>query len=299
MVEQTRVEVVINPRSGAKGSRAVGDARVAMARGLFRPLGVEPDVSVTERPGDGRELAARALDRGTRLVFAWGGDGTVNEVASALAFGPGTLGIIPSGSGNGLARELGIPSDPAAAVRAALAGHDAQIDAGDLDGRLFFNVAGVGFDAQVAHRFSGAAMGRRGLSSYLWTTGREALRFRPVRMVLDADEDRFDIRPFLVAIANGREWGNGARIAPRARPDDGRLDVVMVTASWAPAVLMRAWRLYTNSFDRASCAITRSVEHVSIRTDAPVPVHVDGEPAGLHTSLSVRVHRGALRVRIP
>src|SRR5262245_20218832 len=105
-------------------------------------MGLRAEVFLTERGGHARELATGALERGATVVVAWGGDGTVNEVAAALAFRHAALGVVPSGSGNGLARELGIPTDPAAALTIALAGRLRVIDCGELDGRLFVNVAG-------------------------------------------------------------------------------------------------------------------------------------------------------------
>ena len=103
-----------------------------------------------------------ALSRGATMCVAWGGDGTVNEVASALAFTPVALAIVPSGSGNGLARELGVPLDAVSALTVAIDGRDRIIDAGEIEGRLFFNIAGLGLDARIAHRFAVNGLARRG-----------------------------------------------------------------------------------------------------------------------------------------
>ena len=116
--------------------------------------GDSAEVFVTERPGHARQLAAVAANRGARLVLAWGGDGTINEVACALAYHDVPLGIIPAGSGNGLARELGVALKPETAIAEALKAEPRRIDTGDLDGRLFVNIAGIGFDAHVAAQFN-------------------------------------------------------------------------------------------------------------------------------------------------
>ena len=139
-------------------------------------IGVDGEVFVTERAGHARELALAALGRGVTLCVAWGGDGTVNEVASALAFTPASVAIIPSGSGNGLSREVGIPFDPKLAFDIALGGRDRVIDAGEIDGRLFFNLAGVGLDARVAHQFAATGLARRGFVRYLEIAGSEIFR---------------------------------------------------------------------------------------------------------------------------
>ena len=187
---------------------------------------------VTERRGHARELAAGAVARGARLIVAWGGDGTVNEVASSLAFGQTPLGIVPSGSGNGLARDLGVAPRPEDALRRARSrrrrGRSTPASSG---GRLFFNLAGVGFDAHVAACFDRDATGSRGLSSYVRITVRELVALSIGDYRIDAAAARRDRQALLVTFANGSQFGNGARIAPDARLDDGKLDLVVFEES--------------------------------------------------------------------
>ena len=130
--------VIINPIAGAH--RHTARARAELARHLLARHAVQAEVFVTERVGHAFELAEGLVQRAVSLVIAWGGDGTINEVGSALAFHDVSLGIIPAGSGNGLARELSIDQRPERAIASALAGGDRRIDAGELSGRLFFNV---------------------------------------------------------------------------------------------------------------------------------------------------------------
>ena len=133
---------------------------------------------VTTGPGHGSAAARTACATGVALVVAWGGDGTMNEVARVLAFGDVPLALVPAGSGNGLARDLGVPRDPAAALAAATAGRPWRIDAGEVNGELFFNVAGLGLDARIAHAFA-ANRGRRGFLRYLQIGMRELARYAP------------------------------------------------------------------------------------------------------------------------
>ena len=155
------IAIIVNPISGGARPDTAGH-RVALAAAVVAAHGDAADVVVTERPGHARELAAAAAARGARLVIAWGGDGTVNEVASALAFGPTPMVIVAAGSGNGLARELGVNRRPDRAIAAALHAEPRAIDVGELGGRFFVNLAGVGFDARVAERFGACGSGRRG-----------------------------------------------------------------------------------------------------------------------------------------
>ncbi len=160
------VVVIINPISGTGGRPDVARHRVALAAALVQRHGLDARVVVTEAAGHATASSPRTrCRRGAATVAAWGGDGTVNEVASALAFTGVSLAIVPSGSGNGLARELGIPLEAARAFAVAFGGTDRVIDCGELDGRLFFNVAGIGLDARVAHAFSESGLVRRGFGA--------------------------------------------------------------------------------------------------------------------------------------
>src|SRR5439155_7419086 len=176
----------------------------------------EPRVFVTERGGHARELAKAAAADGARLVIAWGGDGTINETASALAFGQVPLGIIPAGSGNGLARELGISVDPRQAIANAVRATPRPIDVGEIEGRFFVNIAGIGMEAHVASRFNAADNPRRGLLGYIAITARAVFSYVPQRYRITADGRQIERTAVLVSIANSPQFGNGARIAPGA-----------------------------------------------------------------------------------
>ena len=146
-------------------------------------------VMLTAGPGHAKILAHEAVREGADLVVAWGGDGTINEVASALMHSRAALGIVPMGSGNGLAREIRVPADHEAALLAALTGTDRTIDAGELNGRVFFNSAGVGFDAHVAAAFATSAGHARGFASYASITLRELFRYEPGEYVIRVRAD--------------------------------------------------------------------------------------------------------------
>src|SRR6185503_842159 len=160
------VAVIINPVSG--GARpGTAHSRAAAAAAILERHGETAEVSITERPGHAHDLTQAAVARGARLVIAWGGDGTINEVASALAFGDVPLAIIPAGSGNGLAAELGVDPRPELAIAKAVRATPSRIDLGALGGRLFINLAGIGIDAHVASEFNRPANVGRGFVRYL------------------------------------------------------------------------------------------------------------------------------------
>ncbi|MBI3048710.1 MAG: diacylglycerol kinase family lipid kinase [Acidobacteria bacterium] len=294
-----RVAVIINPISGTGGRKGAARERAELAGSVIAGRGLEVEVFVTERPGHARELAAAAVDEGASTVIAWGGDGTVNEVGSSLAFRNVTLGIVPSGSGNGLARELRIPFDPVRAIDVALGGRECWIDAGELDGRLFFNIAGIGLDARVAHRFASARRVRRGFVRYLAVTARELFTYRPDYHTVFADGAALRTRALLVAIANARQYGNGAIIAPAARLTDGRLDVVVVAARSPLAALVQVPRVFLGQMARVPEVAMRAAVDIRVTSAAPVMYHLDGEPYVGGVLLAARPRPGALRVAVP
>jgi diacylglycerol kinase (ATP) len=293
------VAVIINPISGTGRKADVARRRAELAASLMAAHQRTGVVSVTERPGHARELACAALEGGTSHVIVWGGDGTVNEVASVVAFSPATLGVIPSGSGNGLARELGIPLDPLEAFRVALNGTARRIDCGELDGRLFFNVAGLGLDARVAHQFAARGLKRRGFRRYAEITLQELFRFEAEEYTIQADGRAIGGRALIVAIANARQYGNGALIAPDARIDDGRLDVVIVSDRSPWRVLQQVPSLFRGRIARVPGVTMTPAAHITIGSARQMLYHVDGEPYVGPASMEARAHAAALRVQVP
>lgn len=292
------VSVIINPISGG-ASHDAARTRAQTALSAIERHGDQAEVFITERTGHARELAKAAVRRGSRLVLAWGGDGTINEVASALAFDDVPLGIVPSGSGNGLATELRIDRRPDKAIAAALQAVPRRIDLGEVGGRLFVNVAGVGIDAYVAHQFNQAGNIRRGFLTYARITSRALFTYAPLSYRIVTDSGTFETHAVVLTIANGAQYGNNARIAPNASLDDGLLDLVVITESSRLLTVLNVPRLFNRTADRVpGCRITR-MRAAAIESSQPMTFHVDGEPAMGGTTLKVRVHPGALWIAAP
>jgi len=292
------IAFIINPISGGIRPDAARQ-RAEMAATIVDRHGNPAQVFVTERGGHAKELTKAAVARGADLVMAWGGDGTINEVASALVFGDVPLGIIPAGSGNGLARQLGIGTHPADAIRHAIGAKARRIDVGEVDDRYFVNVAGVGFDAHVAWRFNEAGTRRRGLVTYASISSRALLSYQPSTYRIRAgDEMCPPVRAVLVTIANSAEFGNGAIIAPGAQVDDGELDLVVMEEHSRLNTIAQLPRLFQGTVHRAKGCTMRRVTRATIESDQPMKFHVDGEPVEGGTSLRVRVHPGALYVAV-
>ena len=292
------VVAIVNPLSGTGASPDVARRRIALLEERFAAAGLQGTVHLTERSGHARDLASRALDQGAALVIAWGGDGTINEIASTLAGSSTPLGIIPAGSGNGFANALGLTPDPVQAITTALGGRNRTIDGGEFDGRRFFNIAGTGFDAAVAEQFNRQAQGRRGLLPYVRLAAIQLWRYqgRQYRIVLDGRE--VHSRALLVAFANGREYGNHICLAPGARLDDGLLEAVIVEDR---PPLSRVWscrHVAMGRIERTPGITISGVKSASIEADGEIVYHLDGEIGRARDRVEVRVLPGALTVRV-
>jgi YegS/Rv2252/BmrU family lipid kinase len=293
------VTVIINPIAGGAGPEG-GRRRGERALAILSKLNARGDVLVTERRGHARELARAAIARGSQLIVAWGGDGTVNEVASSLAFGTVPLGIVPSGSGNGLARALAIDGRPERAIAAALAAAPAprRIDAGEIDGRLFFSVAGVGFDAHVAACFDRDLSDRRRFTGYVRVAARELVTYRSRPYRITAHGEGHERKALLVTLANSSQFGNGARIAPGARVDDGQLDLVVVEESSRLRTIASLPALFSGRIDRVRGVSIQRVRSATIEGAPPLSFHVDGEALTGGGRLDASVHPAALAVAV-
>lgn len=294
-----RVTVIINPISGTQSRPQVARQRAQLATTLLSSAGIAHEVLITERAGHAYDLARQAVEQQASLVFAWGGDGTMNEVGCALTFSSTALALIPAGSGNGLARELHVPFDPAQAFTSALQGDDYTIDVGEIGGRLFFNAAGIGFDAHVTAKFNDRPKGRRGLLAYVAIALRELFSYRSEEYTITTDGETLHQHALLIALANSRQYGNGAIVAPQADLSDGHLDLVAIRTRSPFATLWEARRLFNETITKSTGIETRRITQATITSQQPLCVHVDGEPiANSETILSVRLHRSALRVRV-
>jgi YegS/Rv2252/BmrU family lipid kinase len=290
-----KVRAILNPRAGVAAERAL----LAVRGG--RPSWTDLTVTVTTRPGDARTLAEEAARAGAELVLSVGGDGTANEVAQGLLGSPTALAIVPVGSGNGLARCLRIPLDPARALLALEEGVTRAIDVGTVNGSLFLNVGGAGFDAVVGADFQAAGRRgrRRGILSYVVLSLLRVARYRAEPLLLEADGRRHELRPFLVCLANGPQYGAGATIARGARLDDGRLDIVVIDAASPVTLLANIPRLFAGRLDRSRLHRRLITGSAVLTGRAPFAYHRDGEPEAPVTRLEIGLLPRALLVRVP
>lgn len=293
MDEKKRIAFIVNPISGVLDKHQIMEG---MARRLDREA-YEARVVYTERAGHAVEIAAREAAEGTYAVVAVGGDGTINEIARSLVHTSTALGIIPCGSGNGLARHLQIPLDPRRAIGILNEGHVETIDYGTLNGTPFFCTCGVGFDAFVSLQFSRA--GRRGPLTYLEKTLFDSLKYRPETYELEMDGYTARQKAFLIACGNASQYGNNAYITPQATVDDGLLDVTILEPFTALDVPQLAYQLFHKTIDQNSRIKTFRCQHLKIHRRRPGVAHYDGDPVMMGEDLDVRIVQRGLRVLTP
>ena len=289
-MNSTTTLLIINPKAGTESKQGLEEL-------VASRLGFAPEVAYTTGRGSASQLAGSAASRGFKAVIAAGGDGTVNETAAALLHTPTALGIIPCGSGNGLARHLNIPMERQGAVDVIAAGHIERCDYGTADGAPFFCTFGVGFDAAVSAKFDKES--RRGRLTYLRNTFLEYLSYHPETYTIRAAGKEVSNKAFLVAVCNASQYGNNAYIAPHASMTDGLLDVTIVHSGSPLTTALVGVDLLTGFIDRNMLIDTFKTRDVVIERRSPGPAHLDGEPRQLGSTVEISCHPGALNIFTP
>lgn len=293
MLRPRRIVFIVNPKAGVNMQKRIRDS---VDQNLNHRR-FEYGIWHTEGPGHGADLARKALAEDYDIVVAVGGDGSINEVGSALIGTKATLGIVPAGSGNGLATHLGYGRNLDQAVRKLNLAETKVIDCGLLNGRPFFNVAGIGFDGLVSNLMR--KQGKRGLLPYFLKSVEAGLTYTSRNCSIELDHRTIEEKCFVVAVANGPMYGYNVQIAPDAELDDGLFNVVILKDAprWQyfaalPATLNG--HLYDESF----------VEHfqsasITIRCPGKNHVHLDGEGMIIEGDLQFEMKPRALNILVP
>lgn len=281
---------IVNPISGTQGKKAILkwiDER--LDRTLY-----EYEVVKTEYAGHATEIAANAVKEGIDIVVAIGGDGTINETARSLIHSNTALGIIPCGSGNGLARHLRIPMDPKAAIDILNENNQIQMDYGKINNIPFFCTCGVGFDAFVSLKF--ADSGKRGLLTYLENTLHESLTYQPETYEIENEEGTVRHKAFLIACGNASQYGNNAYITPQASLTDGLMDVTILEPFTVLDVPSLSFQLFNKTIDQNSRIKTMRAKKIKIHRNKSGVFHYDGDPIMGNEDLEVEIVPHGLNV---
>ncbi|MBU2574530.1 MAG: diacylglycerol kinase family lipid kinase [Elusimicrobia bacterium] len=285
---------IINPAAGKAGAARLPE----LIHDFFKGRRLHYELAFTERRGHAAELSRKAVINGFFHVVAAGGDGTIREAAEPLIGRTQALGILPGGSGNGLARNLYIPLKIEEALNGLLQWRPRKIDAGLANGKPFFCAAGVGLDAEVARIFNSGC--RRGILPYVYHSAVTFLRYRPGPVVIVMNGRRYEFSPMVTAILNGRQYGGGAVIAPDAYIDDGILNVVVVKKAGILRTLRAVPDLFNGTLPRHTDLVTTfTARTVELSCPAGSPYHLDGEDFESDGNLRFSVLHQVLNVIAP
>ena len=292
-MEKKKALLIINPISGTRSKRGLAPA----VKNHLAQFNIEVTAKATKAKGDAFQMASEAVSKGLDMVITAGGDGTVNEVANALAFSNCTMGILPLGSGNGLARSVGVPQDVFAALKLIEGGHYITCDRGIVNEIPFYCTFGIGFDAAVSEKFS--KMKKRGRTTYIRSAIREFLNYRSQAYAIVIRDKVITEKALLIAICNAPQYGNNAYIGPKAILTDGLLDITVVHADNPFNTLLMSMDMFTGMLDKNRGIGTFRVPSLSIIRTQEGPVHLDGEPMIMGKKLDIDCQKGALRVFAP
>ena len=292
--------IIVNPVAGRGRARR----RAARLEKALTERGADARIEFTTAPGHAAEIAARlAHDPGLKtshapIPLALGGDGTLREVARAVAGSGGLMAAVAGGRCNDFLRAIDLPRDVEGAADALVSGAPRKLDVGRINGELFLTVAALGFDAAVSRYVNDARLPLYGQAAYLWGTVRTLMTYRPIEVKLSGDFGAWEGPVFLAAFANTRCYGGGIQIAPDARPDDGLLELCVIRPASRRRVLrMLPWVMKGRHANLPEVSFLRSRE-VRIETAVPTELWADGEYV-CRTPVTIRADPGALRVLSP
>ena len=293
LLRPKRILFIVNPKAGTNLQRHIRES----VDKYLNHRKFEYGFRFTERSQHARELAGEAIADGYEIIVAVGGDGSINEVASAVMGTDAVLGIVPAGSGNGLAMHLGYGRDVDEAIKKINTAEGRVIDVGLMNGRPFFNIAGIGFDGLVSNLMKGSNW--RGFIPYFLKSVKAGLQYTPRECRIEIDDRMLTEKCFIISIANGPMWGYNFQIAPDARLDDGLFEVVLLkdAPKWqyfaaVPATLNG--KIYDADFVDHFTA-----RRVKIISEGENYIHLDGEGIVMEGELSFEILPKALKILVP
>jgi diacylglycerol kinase (ATP) len=285
-----KILFIINPISGGLNKASIPNL---IDKYLNHKI-FEAEIIYSEYIGHARKLADESLKNLFDIVVAVGGDGTINEVASVMESSGKLMGIIPCGSGNGLARTVKIPLKNIDAIKRLNGLNVIQIDTGILNGKKFFNMAGMGFDAHISSLF--AEDKKRGFFGYIKTTLNEISKYKPDDYQIKVDGELLKQECFMLSIANSSQYGNNAHVSPTASVQDGLLDVCLIKPFPMYIFPSLGYRMFSKSADGSKFVRIVKGKEILIKRSKAGPVHVDGEPQQMGDEISIGIKHLSLNL---
>ncbi|MBN2730517.1 MAG: YegS/Rv2252/BmrU family lipid kinase [Bacteroidales bacterium] len=293
MMLRHKILMIVNPISG-KGRKQ----RIEALQKLIEESGLDISLQITTYAGEGEKIASIGIKDGIKHFIAVGGDGTVNEIGRAIYLTPETsLGIIPSGSGNGLAKHLKLPISIEKAFKIATGEHKEPCDVGILNEIPFFSIAGIGFDAKIAHDFS--EMSGRGLKNYVKSVIKNYPKYKTQKYKIKIEDKVFSSKALFISLANSNQFGSNASIAPQADLKDGLIDICIMRKIPIGKALLIFPLLFMKRMHRTKYLdIIKAPEAVFYRKKGGY-IHIDGDPHLIHEKvLTLSLKEKALNIHV-
>jgi len=291
--QKKRLQFIVNPFSGiSKKGRLAKQIEKYLDHTQF-----DYEIKYTEAPGHATEIAKEAVSKNIDMVVAVGGDGSVNEVAAALIGSEVTLGIIPSGSGNGFARHIGISLNTSQAIQQLSKGKKLRIDSCKMNDRPFVNLAGLGLDGMVSYKLKKSKF--RGFLAYGKLIAQESLKFKPQTYHINIDGKIMEEECLCLEIVNAPMFGYNFEIAPHAKFNDGILEMVVVKKMPPWKMPKLAWHSYHKTINESGLTKCFSGKKIEIKIKEDTPVHMDGEGMMVNENLTFTINPLSLTILIP
>ena len=290
MKEKKNITFIINPISGTHSK----DEIPTIIETMLDKEQFNYELRFTEYAGHAAEIALECAEKGCDIVAAVGGDGTVNEVARSLTHTKTALAIVPSGSGNGLARHLCLPMDAKKAIEIINACKIEDFDYGVINGQPFFCTCGMGFDAFISLKFAEA--GKRGPITYVENVLKEGLKYKPETYEVEDETGAKKYKAFLIACANASQYGNNAYIAPGATMKDGEMDVIIMEPFDVLDAPQIAADLFMKTLGNNSKIKTFRAKQIHIHRKEPGAIHFDGDPIMTDADIDVHIEHEGIKI---
>ena len=290
--KELQIGFIINPISGIT-NKLNYDIKIDK---YFMGSKIKPIIEFTKRGGHATEIAIKFVNQSLDAIVVIGGDGTVNEVVNGIGDSGIPMGIVPSGSGNGLARHIGVSLNFRRALEIIKQGFVQSIDIIEINDKLSINVSGLGFDALVAHKFQN--IDKRGLVSYIKIIVSEFMVYKPQRYKITIDGKKIERDAFLISIANSSQFGNNAFISPNASLLDGKMDICIVKPFLKIESPLVIEQLMTGRLDKGRYLEVIRAKEVVISQDSDV-FHIDGDPFENGRMINAKIIPSTLNMIIP
>ena len=285
-----KIVFIMNPISGTSDKKDIP----YLIEELLDKEQFDYSIRETEYAGHAYEIAKESKEQGIDIVVAVGGDGTVNEIGRALVHSNTALGIIPTGSGNGLARHLLIPMKIKGAIQVLNDCEITDLDYGIINEHPFFCTCGVGFDAFISEKFAEA--GKRGPITYLENILKEGLKYEPETYEIEAENGTIKKKAFLISCANASQYGNNAYIAPQASMSDGMIDVIIMEPFDALEASQISIEMFNKTLDKNNKIKTFRSKEIKIYRKAPGVIHYDGDPIDTGKEIVVTLKEKGIKI---